>query len=39
MSGKPIKPPLESVKADICLGAAIVGIETLVAIGLVLVFL
>ena len=36
--GKPIKLQSESVQADICLGVAIVGIETLLAIGLVLLF-
>jgi hypothetical protein len=36
--GKPIKFQSESVQAEICLGAAIAGIETLVAIGLFLVF-
>jgi hypothetical protein len=34
--GKPIKLQSESVKADICLGVAIVGVETLVAIALLL---
>ena len=38
VSGKPIKLQSKSVQADICLGVMIVGIETLLAIGLVLVF-
>jgi hypothetical protein len=35
---KRIKLPSESIPADICLGVAIAGVNTLIGIGLILVF-
>ena len=38
MFRRQIRRPSESIQADICLGVAIAGVNTLIGIGLILVF-
>jgi hypothetical protein len=38
VGGKQIKFKSENVMADLCLGAAIAGVTTLIGVGLILVF-